>query len=448
VKRGARAGPATARRAAVEALERTLATLAPAELALERAERGLDERDRRLARELLFGALRFQRRLEWALERASGRAFAAVDAALRPVLLVAAVQLLLLDRVPAHAAVDEAAGEARRRRGAAAAGFVNAVLRKLAARPRLDDWPVDAADPVRRLALETSHPDRLVERWWRRFGAETTKALLAASHGDRSVHLLAFSDRGGREAAARALAAEGCATRPSALAPDGLVVVAGSPFDSAPFGRGDLYVQDEASQAAALVPPPRAGESVLDAAAAPGGKGLALLAREPSVLLVAADRSLRRMERLRANLRRLGRSFPLLAADAARPPWRARFERVVLDASCSGTGTLRRHPELKWRFREEELARLAGAALEQLLALAAAVAPGGRLVHVTCSIEPEENEAVVERFLRLRSEFALEPLNARELPGGAAALDGVGRWRVLPDGGHDGFSVAVLRRAR
>ena len=451
---GARRGapPANARRAAVEAFERTLGSLSPAELALERVERGLDERDRRFARELLFGALRWKRRLETVVERASERSFEAIDEPLRAVLVVAAVQLLLLDRVPAHAAVSEAVEEARRRRGGGASGFVNAVLRRIAARPRLEDWPIVETDPRLRLAIETSHPDRLVERWWDRFGPERTRRLLESSNAERPIHLLAFRDRGGREAASRDLAAEGCSTAPSTLAPDGLVVLGGSPFATEAFRRGAIYVQDEASQAAALVPAPRAGERVYDAAAAPGGKGLALVANEPAVRLISADISLRRIARLRENHARLGRAIPIVAADAELPPAGAAFDRVVLDAPCSGSGTLRRHPELKWRFRESELERLGAAALAQLRALADLVAPGGALVHVTCSIEPEENEEVAARFLIMRNDFAPAPLDAASVPGGDDALSGAtgsdGRWRVLPEDGHDGFSVAVFRRIR
>ncbi|MGH7337758.1 MAG: hypothetical protein ACREI7_09275, partial [Myxococcota bacterium] len=149
-----------------------------------------------------------------------------------------------------------------------------------------------------------------------------------------------------------------------------------------------------------------------------------------------------------ANLERLGRATPIALADAEQPPWAPEFDRVVFDAPCSGTGTLRRHPELKWRFRETELARLAASATRQLVAVAAAVAPGGLLVHVTCSIEPEENENVARDFLAARSEFAAEPLDGERVPGGAAAIAGPGRWRVLPEAGHDGFSVAVFRRTR
>lgn len=447
VRTPASAEPGGVRAAAVRVVERTITGRSPADRLLARAARAFDERDRRLLSELVYGVLRWRLRLDVVLARAARRPLEEIDRELVSVLEVAAFQLLFLDRVPAHAAVGEAVTEARRRRGPGAAGFANAVLRRVAGAPELAAWPVEEPDPVRRAALEHSHPELLVRRWFDRFGSEAAERALAAGNGPRALHLLAFADRGGRAALALALAAEGVTTAPSRLSPLGLVVTSGAPLATPAFARGDFYVQDEASQAAALVPEPRAGELVLDAAAAPGGKGIALLAREPAANVVFSDLSLARVGRVAENLERLGRQAPLLVADATAPPWRAAFDRVVLDAPCTGTGTLRRHPELRWRFRASELERLAGRALEMLRALAGAVAPGGCLVHLTCSVEAEENERVAERFLAADGRFSPDPLEglAPELAGARA---GPGRWRTLPGDGHDGFSVAVFRRAR
>lgn len=361
-------------------------------------------------------------------------------------LAIGALQLLFLDRVPAHAAVDEAVAEAKRRRGPGAAGFVNAVLRNIASAGALSAWPVDAASEDERLAIETSHPLELVRRWRARFGDEAARRALEADNSARALHLLAFADRGGRDALAAALAAEAIVTEPGTLAPGALVVRSGAPLASAAFARGDGYVQDEASQAAALVPRPRPGERILDAAAAPGGKGLAILAFEPSARVTFADAAPRRLPRLVANARRLGRRLEIVAADGRRPPWRdGAFDRVVIDAPCSGTGTLRRHPELRWRFRAAELERLARDGGAMLAALAPAVAPGGLLVHVTCSVEAEENEQVLDRFVAANPAFEPFDLDARD-PWVESGRTAPGRWRVLPGAGHDGFSVGVLRR--
>jgi 16S rRNA (cytosine967-C5)-methyltransferase len=438
--------PGGARAAAVRALERTLDSLAPADHFLAREARGLDERDRKLAAELVYGALRWKLRLEYVVERASGRRISAIDPELRAVLSVGVLQLLFLDRVPAHAAVDEAVAEAKRRRGPGAGGFVNAVLRRIASAGGLGAWPVETASDDERLAIETSHPPELVRRWRARFGDEATRRALAADNSSRALHLLAFTDRGGRGALAAALAAEGIVTEPGQLAPGALIVRSGAPLASAAFARGDGYVQDEASQAAALVPRPRPGERILDAAAAPGGKGLAILAFEPSARVVFADAAPRRLPRLVANGRRLGRRLAIVAADGRRPPWRdGAFDRVVVDAPCSGTGTLRRHPELRWRFRASELERLARDAGALLVALAPAVVPGGLLVHVTCSVEAEENEQVLDRFVAANPAFEPLELDVAD-PWIASGRTAPGRWRVLPGAGHDGFSVGVLRR--
>jgi len=435
------------RGAAARIVERTLASRSSAEAHLKHEGRRLDERDRRLLAELAYGALRWKLRLEWVIERSSGRSLGRIDAELVPVLLVGAFQLLFLDRVPAHAAVSEAVDDARRRRGKGAAGFVNAVLRRIAREPLLDSWPVEEPDPVLRLAIEQSHPELLVRRWTQRFGFEAAVGVATAGNSPRALHLLAFADRGGRDALAARLAAEGIETAPGKLSPLALVVGAGRPLESEAFRDGDFYVQDEASQAAALVPYPVPGETVLDVAAAPGGKGLALIAAEPTARVVFADSATARVARLVANARRLRRKLPIVLADARRPPWGARFARVVVDAPCAGTGTLRRHPELRWRFRDSELARLARESLELLGAVSISVAPGGLLVHVTCSIEAEENEEVGARFLSAHPEFEVDPLEA--LPGAlAGGRTGSPEWRILPGEGHDGFSVAAFRRRR
>jgi len=429
-------------------LERSLASLVPAEPLLGEAGAGLDPRDRRLLAELVYGALRWLSRIDHVLSAAAGRAVADIDTALLPVLRIAAVQLLTLDRIPPHAAVSEAVDEARRRGGRGAAGFVNAVLRRIARSPRFDDWPIPAGDPVARLAIETSHPEEMVARWWNRFGEEATRRVAAASNESRPLHLLAFFRHGGRSALAEELEREGTLTRPSSLSPLGLTVEEGRPLAGEAFRRGHFYVQDEASQAAALIPPPRPGELVLDAASAPGGKGIALSAAEPGVAVLFADRSLARMRTLDENLSRLGMDAWRVVADAVRPPVRRRFDRVLLDAPCSGTGTLRRHPELRWRFRSARLAEFADETVRMLEALCECVAEDGILQLVTCSIEAEENEAVVDRFLESRSDFERFDLTRSDLPPGDSSALARGMWRTLPGAGHDGFTVHVLHRAR
>jgi 16S rRNA (cytosine967-C5)-methyltransferase len=432
--------------AAAWVVERTLSSLAPAASFLAPLLARFDERDRGLLQELVYGTLRWLRRLDHVIGRASSRRLADIEPPLLAPLRVAAYQILFLDRVPAHAAVHEAVEQAHALTHRGAASFVNAVLRAIARSPRLGDWPVEEADPVRRLAVEMSHPDFLVERWTAIWGAARARALLAANNRGKPIQLLAFCDRGGRELLAESLIDEGLEVEPAPLSPLGLTVRRGDPLATAAFARGDCYVQDEASQAAALIPPPDPGERVLDAAAAPGGKTFALVAREPSLAPLLADLSFERLARVRANLARLGRRLPVVAADAGAPPFAGVFDRVVLDLPCTGTGTLRRHPELKWRISREEIGRLAGQAGRMLDGVAPRVAPGGLLAAITCSIEPEENERVIERFLARHPEFSPLPLAGMLAPPLDAGIEAPGRWRVLPGGDHDGFTANVLVR--
>ncbi|MGH9379330.1 MAG: RsmB/NOP family class I SAM-dependent RNA methyltransferase [Thermoanaerobaculia bacterium] len=432
---------------AARILDRVRDTRAPADRFLAAARPSLSARDAALLHELVLGTLRWQARLDHVLEQAAGRRLDEIDPVLHNPLRLALLQLLSLDRVPAHAAVSEAVEEVRRRGAGRASGFANAVLRRVSRQPRWDAWPVRAADPVQRLAVEQSHPEWLVRRWLDRFGADQTGRLLAANNRPRRPGLLTFRDHGDRALVARRLVEEGVITRPSELSPLGLLVEEGDPVATEPFVGGTIYIQDAASQAAAWIPPPAAGERILDLAAAPGGKSFALLAWEPALDIVACDVSPGRLLTMRRNAARLARRIPLVAADATRPSLRGGFDRVVLDLPCAGTGTLRKHPELKWRLQPSEIGRLADQGLHLARAAAALLRPGGRLCLITCSIEPEENEDVVELLRSHDARLEPEPL-ADLLPSELAVhVHGAGGWRVLPATDHDGFTVRVLRRS-
>jgi 16S rRNA (cytosine967-C5)-methyltransferase len=275
-------------------------------------------------------------------------------------------------------------------------------------------------------------------------GSEATRRLLEVNNRPKPMHLLSFRDRGGRELLAESLIDEGCEVEASSVSPLGLKVRSGSPLLTEAFRRGDFYVQDEAAQAAALLLLPAPGERVLDVAAAPGGKSLTLQAIEPRVASVLADVAPDRMAVMQGNLRRMRRSAPMVVADARRPPFASGFDRVVVDAPCSGTGTLRKHPELKWRLSPPEVLRLAAQAAAMVEASSELVRPGGRLVLITCSLEEEENERVVESFLSRHRDFRPVSLS----PGGATSLEEVapGVWRLWTAGDHDGSTTAVLAR--
>ena len=434
------------RAAASWVVERTLGSRTSVDAFLPGALARFDARDQGLLTELVLGTLRWLRRLDHVLARASSRRLADIDPVLLAPLRVGAYQLLFLDRVPAHAVVDEAVEQARQLTHRGGASFTNAVLRRIARTPALSSFPVEEGDPVRRMAIELSHPDLLAERWVSRFGAATARALMEANNRPKPLHLLAFRDRGGRELLAEMLIDEGVDVAPSRLSPLGLICTAGNALATRAFHRGEFYIQDEASQVAAWLPPPRPGERVLDAAAAPGGKTFALLALEPSLKVVAADVAVSRLGTLAANCTRLRRRIPLLGADAGEAPLAGRFDRVLLDLPCTGTGTLRKHPELKWRISEDEIGRLASQGARLLRGVAPLVAPGGLLVAISCSLEEEENEGAITQFLASARDFeplALEDHLTRPLD---HHIRGPGLWRILTADDHDGFSVQVLRR--
>lgn len=435
------------RTAAVWVIERTLASQSPMDTFLAGMLERFDERDQRLLREIVLGTLRWMRRLDAVIEAASSRKFAAIETDIQTILRVAVYQLLFLERVAAHAIVDEAVEQAHQRTHRGAASFANAVLRRLARARDLEAWPVEAEDPVERLALEFSHPTFLVAGWVDQFGWERTRALVETNNRPRPFHVLAFADRGGRYELAERLIDEGVLVEPSLRSLAGLIVREGNPLHTRAFAAGDLYLADEVGQVVSWLPLPVAGERVYDVAAAPGGKSFALLAREPSVAIVAADADLDRLLVMRANAQRLGRKVTLVVADARQPPLLpARRDRVLADLPCSGTGTLRKHPEIKWRLTATEIERQARRGLGILRSSADLVAPGGVLVASTCSLEAVENQDVVARFLAERDDFVLEPLADHVDAANADGVVGPGLWQLLPAADHDGFTAHVLRR--
>jgi 16S rRNA (cytosine967-C5)-methyltransferase len=227
-----------------------------------------------------------------------------------------------------------------------------------------------------------------------------------------------------------------------------LTVLTGDPLSTRSFSRGRFYIQDEGSQAASLVPLPRANERILDAAAAPGGKSFAVSAYEPGARVLSSDLSLARLRLLRENQRRTARYHPIIVGDARQPAVAPVFDRVILDIPCSGTGTLARRPELKWRLSIDEIRRLGRQGLEIMEASSSLVSPGGILCLITCSLEPEENDQVVAEFLRRRKGFALVPLEQRVAAAHRVAVAALGKWQLLTAPGHDGFTVHVLSRSR
>jgi 16S rRNA (cytosine967-C5)-methyltransferase len=426
------------------------------ELLRSRLDTSLDAREAALATELVMGTLRWQRLLDFFIERYTGRKTPALDREVLTVLRLGIYQLRYLTRIPAHAAVSESVELVKRARKKSAAPLVNTALRRASAergQPPAKFVPAEiGATEV--LAISHSHPTWLVERCLRNFGEEQTIALLEANN-QTPEHGCVFLSSERREDAIRSLDEAGINFQPGRLLRDAIVVRRGNVAKSRAFRSGWIGMQDEASQMIPLLTGAKPGDSVLDLCAAPGGKTMALanLVGEQGHV-VAADLH---EARLRAMRERLAMADPanvaLVALDGTGPlPFANIFDRILVDAPCSGTGTLARNPEIRWRLRAEDLAdlhrrqvALARSALEHL-------SPKGALLYSTCSLEPEENESVVREVLAGNPGFRGEALKIPQgiLAAGVSAGDLVdkdGAFRTFPPVHHtDGFFAALMMR--
>ena len=448
---------APARTAAFHALRSILAgrTDLPTALAHSRT-RLADERDRALAVEIVTGTLRWLRSLDHLAAHVARRRIEQIDPDVLVILRLSLYQLLHLDRVPASAIVDDAVDLARAARKASATGFVNAVLRAtLRQRHRLP-FPARPADhddraaALQYLGITHSHPEWLVARWLERYGFEAAERWVRFNNATPALTLRANTLRASRDAVRATLAEGDVEAEPTAYARDGLIVTTGNPL-RAPLD-GSFVVQDEASQLVPLAVAPRPGETVLDLCASPGGKTTAMAAAMADQgRLVASDVRGRRIGLLRDTLRLCGTrcTFVVRIGHGGPLPFLRSFDRVLIDAPCSGLGTIRRDPDIRWRRNVADLAGLAATQLDLLLRAADVVVPDGRLVYATCSSEPEENEEVVTAFLARRPDFTGLDLR-REATGLAPdLLDDTGMLRTLPFAhGLEAFFAAALVRRR
>ena len=423
------------RRAALAVLEQVRAGR-PFDAALDQALAPLSDPDRRLAHELAAGVLRQRNGLDERLEPLAARGWTAVPPTLQNILRLGAYQLTALDRVPPHAAVSTSVELAREAGGARAGGFVNALLRRLgrqAPHKRKGAGPLD-------LAARYSHPEWLVRRWLDRFGLDDTDRLLRWNNARPALVLQPA--RATSEAISRRLAASGIRSTPAPWGA-GVTVAASRPDRLPGYAEGDFVVQDPAQSLVAWFAGMPPAARAYDACAAPGGKSIGLA--RTGVRVVAGDLSRPRVARLKENLRRAGRGNEMLVVADARHPPLVETDAVLLDAPCLGTGTFARHPDARWRVTPDALVALAERQTELLAALAQAVRPGGWLVYATCSLEPEENEFQIERFLRTHADFRREPPD--DLP--SSLITDKGDLMTLPQRDRmDGAYAARLRRIR
>jgi 16S rRNA (cytosine967-C5)-methyltransferase len=446
---------APARTAAYDALRAITSHAEDLPAALARSRRSLtDDRDRSLAAEIVTGTLRWLRSLDFLVEHFARRPARKIDPEVLSILRLSVYQLLHLDRVPASAVVDDAVNLARAARKPSATGFVNAVLRSLLRQRHRLPLPSRPTSPDRKkqldyLGVTHSHPDWLIDRWITRYGFENAEAWTRFNNETPALTLRVNTLRSSIADAQRQLEDAGVETERTRYAPEGLVVTSGNPMKREPDGL--VFVQDEASQLVPLVVDPRPAERVLDLCASPGGKTVAMAgAMGDSGLIVASDVRARRIDLLRQTIRRSGATaVRVLRVDATGSlPFRTGFDRVLVDAPCSGLGTIRRDPDIRWRRSPDDLPGLAARQVELLHRAAATVRSGGRLVYATCSSEPEENEQVVDAFLESNPDFELIDLRGEPLPEPIKPLiDERGMFRTLPfRDGLEAFFAGAARR--
>jgi 16S rRNA (cytosine967-C5)-methyltransferase len=401
----------------------------------------LDARDRRWTRELVYGMLRRRARLDAHLDARVRGGIVRLDADLLDLLRLGTAQLLFMESVPAYAAIAQTVELAKRRHGLGASKLTNAVLRRLDRERSALALPA-RPDPVEALALEKSHPRWLVARWIERWGIADTTRLLDANNLEaplvaRPYHVV-------REQLEAMLEATGVHVDEAPLVRDSIVF--SSPVSSltelGPFRQGLFHLQDPGSTLVTQYACVPTGSVVADLCAAPGGKTIEL-SRNASVVL-ASDLSIGRLQRVVDNMRRLEIDSILPYVADARVPAIRPVDLVLVDAPCTGTGTFRRHPDARWRLRISDVAVMASLQRAILDAAAEVVKPGGLLVYSTCSIEREENDEQIERFIERHPGWRLDPPPEGVVP--QAVLDR-GLLRVLPQRhGTDGAFAARLRR--
>ncbi len=422
---------------------------------LFRSASDLEKRDRALISQLVQGVVRWRARLDWTIEQSADFPFKKISLPVLNLLRLALYQILFLDRVPESAAVNEAVKQAKKKHPAYIVSFVNALLRNVCRSKNQIPFPDRAKSPVEYLSVFYSYPEWLVHKWIREWGMDIAEALLDAENRIPSLTVRANAIKIHRGALLHRLEAEqGSEAKPTPYSPQGVRLsdFRGKVDQERSFQEGLFQVQDEAAQLASLLLSPLPGETVLDLCAGYGGKTthLAELMADRGKV-IALDMNRIRLVSLATNAARLGiRNVLLIAADASKDIsslFRVRFDRIMVDAPCSGLGVISRHPDGKWNKKEEDIPRLAQLQKAILHSACSLLRRGGTLLYVTCTLSREENEEVVQACLAANKDMVLvdlrdqAPLWARDL------IDAQGFLRTFPHLHHmDGFFGALLRK--
>ena len=433
-----------ARAAALSALQKWNRADAWSDAALNAAiiRGGLDARDAALASRICYGTIQNLLLIDHWLSRCSNRPLNKLEPVVLDILRLSAYQLLLMDRVPAHAVVDEAVTLCKEKGKGRASGFVNAVLRKAASMNReIPDLPAEGTAEY--LSIRFSHPLWLCENWIDAHGYAFAEAAVAANNEQPPVCLQCNQLRVDASRLLAELREAGYDVQPHAQLPDAVLCSGGDLAASAPFSNGWFYVQDAAAKCAVLLADPQPGMRVLDACAAPGGKTFSAAVQMcDQGEIVSCDIHENKLKRLRDGAARMGfQSIQTMAMDAREPTLPAEsFDVVMADVPCSGLGVIRKKPEIRYKDPKALMA-LPKIQLDILCGQANMVRPGGVLLYSTCTVERAENEDVVQAFLELHPDFRLEALSLPWLnePSGMHTF-----WPHID--GTDGFFVAKMRK--
>ena len=401
--------------------------------------------DRALCHELVMGVLRRQLWLDHLIQHYTRRDVAQLDMSVRLILRLGLYQLRFLSRIPASAAVNESVKLVRLARLRSADTFVNAVLRRATREPEVDPAS-KILDPIEHLSVVTSHPRWLIERWIKAFGAEETEAFARANNEPAPVAFRVVRSRAREADMIGQLQDAGADLAASKVVQGAWRITGGTGLLGELAKGGKVYLQDEASQMVAAIVGARGGERVLDLCSAPGSKTSQIAdLSEDSATIVACDLHEHRLRTVvsTAKLQALT-SIHCVVVDGLQPlPFPdSSFDRVLIDAPCSGTGTLRRNPEIRWRISPADIEDLARRQRQLLFNAARAVRPGGQLVYSTCSVELDENEDVVQTFLENNESFTLTKLAVDR-----SLLTSSGAARTWPHReGTDGFFISAFER--
>jgi len=412
--------------------------------------RHLTPRDQSFLTELTYGTLRWRGKLDWIIRYFSNVPFEKIEISILHTLRIGLYQVLFMSRTPVSAAVNESVELAKKFRSQGGASFVNAILRSFIRQKEEISYPALEDDPALHIAVVQSHPHWLVHRWLEEMGAEGTLKVCADNNQIAPLTLRANTLKISRDRLIEALKEKGLEPFPTTYSKEGIVLKDPPPVSELSSLKEGLYViQDEASQLVSAILDPKPGEKILDACAAPGSKTTHMAQRMRNEgEIVAVDLTTGRLRLIEEACLRLNvKNVKVMKGDACRPlpiPENQRFDRILADVPCSGFGTLRRNPDLKWRKGEEDIRRLSLIQTSILSNLSQYLKKGGTLVYSTCTIFREENEDVIEAFLKNNPEFALDDL-LKTLPEIPHRFVRNGYFKTFPQGnGMDGFFVARL----